>query len=884
MGDFDKDLINEFVAEAKEHLGTIEDDFMELEKQKDSPNKELVNKVFRAIHTIKGSAGFFGLKNINDLAHVMETVLSLVRTSELKITSNMVDILLQGVDRLKVLIDDAAESNNQNVADIVSKVTSLLNNPKEVKSENLIKKIVIDAETCGCKPEFEINTQNISAIPENQRYIYMLCYELEELEKQGGIGAKGLVSQLEKTGTILAVTSSALSGLSSEEATKKPLFYNVLYATVLDPDFILEAVEIDKDKMVSFSKNEFIEKYLTKAGDSKKSEVNLVSADKQNGQTLKAGNVNSGSGSDIQPKDGLAEQSKFSSETVRIRLDVLDKLMMLAGELVLVRNQHIINTSKNDSVSRAIAQRLDIVTTDIQETIMFTRMQPLGNLFGKFTRIVRDLGKTLNKKIELQITGNEVEIDRTILEGLADPLTHIVRNCCDHGLELAQERTTKGKPEVGKIHINAYHEGGRINIEVSDDGKGIDTNFIKKKVVAKGIMSMDDIGVLSEKQLLELIFIPGFSTVENVSSVSGRGVGMDVVKTGIERLGGIVEIASKINEGTIIKIRLPLTLAIIPSLIISEKNCKFAIPQINLEEIVCLYDEDIYNKIECAGNNELFRLRDSLLPIVHLSEVLQHKNSFTAKDRAEATENSRNKRKKARDEYLNSKGAGSEKGVSLKFAVLKVGNNRLGLVVDDVLSTEEIVVKPVHEAVKLISIYSGVTVLGDGSIAMILDTIGIANHAGLSEDDFAVKSSAAKAVDSEDSKFDNGELLIFKSGNKEFFASNLSKIKRIEKIDPEKIELVGNSEYITIEDKSTEVVRLESKMNVSPLTSSQNLFLILPKKSSKNSGLLVSQLIDVGKYRYKLESDTHKDFGIKGSAILNSHMTLFIDIEELFGS
>ncbi|OGQ94117.1 MAG: hypothetical protein A2521_13490 [Deltaproteobacteria bacterium RIFOXYD12_FULL_57_12] len=510
-------------------------------------------------------------------------------------------------------------------------------------------------------------------------------------------------------------------------------------------------------------------------------------------------------------------------------------------------------------------------------------MQPIDNVFGKFPRVVRELAKKLGKQIELTMKGNEVELDKTILESLADPLTHLIRNCCDHGLEEAEVRTALGKPAIGRVWLSAYHEGGLINIEIKDDGRGIDPEALKEAAVKKGLKTEAEVAQLNDKEAISLIMLPGFSMARKVSDVSGRGVGMDVVKTNLEKLGGAVDIESRLGEGTIVHLRLPLTLAIIPCLIVMVGNYRYAIPQVNLEELVALYDQDVLTKLEYTGDREVYRLRKRLLPMIRLQEVLARSKPFTDKACAQVTEKYRKLKEIKLADYqaAKKKGAADAESIvstSLNFVVLKVGADRFGLIVDRVLGTEEIVVKPMHPALKALPCYSGATVMGDGQVALILDIEGISAYAGLRYK--AIGGSDDQAIEG---RSDEGTqaVLLFKNGAEEQFALALPLIRRIERIDPAGIEPVGDKEFISIDGQSTLILRLDKHLNVSSGVMRDEMFLLLPKHTKRPFGILVSTLLDIAEAPLELNIESYQEPGLLGTAIIRDHITLFIDMYRL---
>ncbi len=909
--EFDKEMMDEFVSEAREHMEKIEEDFLTLEKQKDDPDLDLVNKVFRAIHTIKGCAGFLGLTNINELSHVMETMLSMIRNNEIKPELKFVDPLLEGVDVLNSMIDNVEESNTIDIAVIQGKLTELLSSGPSIE---IIKELDSNAQLLDLKGVdigFDITEFTLKNIPESN-FLYTLKYDLIEFTKKGGKNPIALIKKLLAEGDIVDAKIEIEANDLHEGLPEGPLLYDVLFATQTAPDEIAKQLElspdcinqVNRDNLVVLEEFKEHDKVVTEQIEDK-AETKVEEAVPAVRDEVKVAVVDheKDKAEISKPKPHAGSNPSSGSNTIRINVDILEQLMMLAGELVLVRNQQLINIDKTDPVSRSIVQRLDIVTSELQESIMRTRMQPIGNVLSKFTRVARDLGNKLSKSIEIEITGAEVELDKTILESLADPLTHLVRNCCDHGIEMPESRKANGKPESGLIELKAYHEGGQINIEINDDGKGINVEAITKKVLEKKLKSEAELLAMSEKELMSLILLPGFSTAEQVSDISGRGVGMDVVKSNIEKLGGTIDIDSVEGKGSKMHLRLPLTLAIIPCLIVTVGDYRYAIPQVNLVELMSLYDEEIGTRIERASNNEIFRLRDTLLPMVRLAEVLKRPDPFTEdvkseitetyrkqieksrdfgmKDRVKHEENDSNVQPKLIDEAFNNGVTDVSKGPlsqTLNFTVLKVGSRRFGLIVDKVLGTEEIVVKPMHPALKSLSCYSGATVMGDGKVALILDVDGISKHACVELDG---NTKEAFANDDNAKEKETHTVLLFKNGEKEQFAIPLPLIRRIERIKTSRMEQVGEKRFITVDGVSTLVVNLDHVLNVSPCIENKEMYLLLPKHINKPFGILISDLLDIAESSMHLNEETYVEEGLLGSSIINDHLTLFIDIYKI---
>ena len=457
--------------------------------------------------------------------------------------------------------------------------------------------------------------------------------------------------------------------------------------------------------------------------------------------------------------------------------------MNMVGELVLTRNRILqITADNNDPALVTASQGLDQVTSDLQEQVMRTRMQPIGSIFNKFPRIVRDLSRQLGKKVELEVNGKDTELDRTILESMRDPFTHILRNCLDHGLEEPAERVNAGKSEQGTITISAYHEGGQVIVEVTDDGRGINADKVKAKALANGLITEDQANRMSHQEAVSLICHPGLSTAQAVTNISGRGVGMDVVKSNIEQIGGSLDIISEFGRGSTMRIKIPLTLAIIPALMVSSGNEMFGIPQLNLVELVGINLSEMNQGIENVRGAEVYRLRDRLLTLIRLSELLELDDSPT------------NNHDMA---YI---------------VVVAAGDEQFGIVVDDIHDTEEIVVKPLSRHFVEADFFAGATIRGDGSVSMILDMAGIARTTQMNmnhENDLDFEKEAeVNALNAEIQDF-----LIFTLGHRERFAIPLQLVNRIDSYPIHAVTEVNGSAVICHNNKLTPAIHLEKFTN-----------------------------------------------------------------------
>lgn len=541
--------------------------------------------------------------------------------------------------------------------------------------------------------------------------------------------------------------------------------------------------------------------------------------------------------------DSATKDSAVAAQSIRVSVSLLESLMTTVSELVLTRNSllQIVRRHK-DSEFTVPLQRLSQITSELQEGVMKTRMQPIGNAWSKLPRLIRDLSHDLGKKIDLVMLGADTELDRQVLELIKDPLTHMVRNSADHGIEMPKDRAAVGKTESGKVTLNAYHEGGHILIEVSDDGKGLDISKIRAKAVQNGIATDAELDQMSEQQIYQFIFRAGFSTAQKVTAVSGRGVGMDVVRTNIEKIGGTVEFFSKPGKGSTFVIKIPLTLAIVSALIVESTGERFAIPQISVVELVRA-SANSEHTIERIHGTPVLRLRNRLLPLVSLEKLLRL-------DRKES-------------------GAADESFI----VVAQVGTYSFGIMVDRVFDTEEIVVKPVAPILRNITLFSGNTILGDGSVIMILDPNGIAAASG----EMTVADPGAVAADAQNQlALTAGEktaLLVFKAGGASPKAVPLSLVARLEEIDLTKVEYTAGQPLVQYRGKLMPLVPIDPGFK---LGASGRQPILVFSDDDRSMGLIVEEIIDIVEDRINVQLKTEEP-GLMGSAIIGGKATDVID-------
>ena len=545
--------------------------------------------------------------------------------------------------------------------------------------------------------------------------------------------------------------------------------------------------------------------------------------------------------------------------SVRVDVHLLDKLMNLVGELVLARNQVLQYGKKiKDRNFMAASQRLNLITTELQEGVMKTRMQPIGNIWGQFPRTVRDVALACGKQVVIEMEGKETELDKTIIEAIKDPLTHLVRNSVDHGIESPEARARAGKDATGRVMLRASHEGGQVHIEICDDGAGLDSERIRQKALGKGLVSAEQAIRMTDRDIVNLIFMPGFSTAEKVSKVSGRGVGMDVVRTNIEKIGGTVDVQSRPGLGTTVHMRIPLTLAIIPALIVTGGSERYAIPQVCLLELVHLEAEQAASRIERVHGALVHRLRGRLLSLVFLEQALGAEQSRAA-DR---------------------KGA-------VNIVVLQANDQQFGLVVDEIKDTEEIVVKPLGRQLKGVSAFAGATIMGDGKVALILDPVGLAQRA-------RVIGGAAQRIVKEQERTaeekaggNRQTLLLFQIGQSGRMAVPLSLVARLEEFPRSAVERSGSQQVVQYRGRIMPLVNISAAVEVSELAEEgagspahSPLQVLVHSDSGRSVGLVVDRILDIVEQEILVEKVGQRR-GVLGSAVVQKRVTDLLDIHEL---
>lgn len=741
------EIIKEFLIESFEILDQVDQDLIELEERK--TDADLIARIFRGVHTIKGTCGFLSYTKLEGVAHAGESLLSKLRDGTLGVTPEITTNLLAVLDVIRELLQQIEQTGTEGDGDYSDLIA-------------VLKRLQ--------------NGESISATP-----------------------------PLEAPPVAEPVVQAAPTALQPE--------------TVVAP-----------------------------APESPKPEPAPQPAP-----------VKPKAAVEKKPDAPESRSRSVAESTIRIDVGLLDNLMNLVGELVLTRNQIIQHSSKtNDPEFVTTTQHLNLITTELQESVMKTRLQPIGIIWNKFPRMVRDTALSCGKVARLVMEGEDTELDKTIIEAIKDPLTHIVRNSVDHGIENPKERIAKGKPAEGRLLLKAYHEGGQVNIEISDDGAGINTEKVLNKALERGLITPERAERMTEREIVNLVFLPGFSTAQKVSNISGRGVGMDVVRTNIEKVGGLIDLISRPGEGTTIRIKIPLTLAIIPTLIVSTSGDRYAIPQVNLLELVRLDQEEAKTQIEMVHRTPVYRLRGKLLPLVYLNKDLQVEPS------------------------------GSEDG-AVNIVILHADDRTFGLVVDEISDTEEIVVKPLSKLLKNVSAYAGSTIMGDGKVALILDVMGMAQRAGIVGEDINDQHIEETEITVQ-RQADTQKLMLLGIGQNRQAAIPLETVARLEEFPADTVEFAGDQEVVQYRGHILPLLRLGNVLGAydayggdGMALENQTLQVVVCSSEGSSVGLVVDEIRDIVNEGIVVHPQDRHD-GVVGAGVVQGKVAELIDVHQLIQS
>ncbi len=773
------DLLREFLTETSESLDTVDNQLVRFEQEPN--NAKILDNIFRLVHTIKGTCGFLGLPRLEALAHAAETLMGKFRDG-MPVTGQAVTLILTTIDRIK---------------DILGQLEAT------------------EAEPDGSDQD--------------------LIDELQAMVERGMEAMTAASASPAESAPAAAAEPAVAEGSLIPQTLERPLRPGEVSLDELERAFRETAIEIASPPTAPAAPAAAVAAPAPQAAPAKQAKPAAKEAKPATAARPAAGKP-------VIAADEVHEADKVANQSIRVNVDTLEHLMTMVSELVLTRNQLLeISRRNEDTEFKVPLQRLSNVTAELQEGVMKTRMQPIGNAWQKLPRIVRDLSGELGKQIELEMHGADTELDRQVLDLIKDPLTHMVRNSADHGLETPAERAACGKPEQGTIRLSAYHEGGHIIICIADNGRGLNTEKIKAKAVASGLVSEAELEKMTEAQIHKFIFAPGFSTAATVTSVSGRGVGMDVVRTNIDQIGGTIDIKSVAGEGSSVTIKIPLTLAIVSALIVEAGGDRFAIPQLAVVELVRARANSEH-RIERIKDTAVLRLRNKLLPLMHLKKLLRIDDGSSSDP---------------------------ENGF---IVVTQVGSQTFGIVVDGVFHTEEIVVKPMSTKLRHIDMFSGNTILGDGAVIMIIDPNGIAKALGasgaaaheISDENAASRASAADQLTS---------LLVFRAGSSQPKAVPLGLVTRLEELAVDKIELSNGRYMVQYRDQLMPLVQMAG-VNVQ---SSGSQPILVFADDRRSMGLVVDEIIDIVEERLNIEVGGAGE-GILGSAVIKGQATEVIDV------
>ncbi len=808
----DTEIVKDFLVESYENLDRLDRDLVGLEKNpRDQP---ALAQVFRTIHTIKGTCGFLGFNQLEKVAHSGENLLTLLREGELYLTPEITTALLGMVDAVRQMLKEIGSTGKDGDNDYPELRETL----KRLQSK--------PAKVSGQTPEAAPQNSSPSSNPP--------AAQVEKVQEAKPAAETIPVIPADATPKIEAQVPTG-SQKKTDEPPRKPV-PGKIGAVLLERGFV-QAGDID----LALQEQE--------KGDRRPLEEILVARGL------------------AKPEDVLAAQQILDAkqrdtapESIRVGVNLLDKLMTLVGELVLARNQLLqVSSTVEDAGLQAVSQRMNLIATELQEEVMKTRMQPIGNVWAQFPRTVRDVALGCGKEVTIEMEGKETELDKTIIEAIKDPLTHLVRNSVDHGIELPEKRVQLGKPRAGRLILRAFHEGGQVNIEISDDGAGLNGDRIRKKAVEKGLITAEQATRMTDRETYNLIFLPGFSTAEKITNVSGRGVGMDVVKTNVEKIGGTVDVQSIPGKGSTVRVKIPLTLAIIPALVVTCAGERYAIPQVNLLELVRLEAEKAKTAIEMVHGAPVYRLRGRLLPLVYLKRELQLPDNPEAAAHAED---------------------------AINIVVLQADDRHFGLVVDHINDTEEIVVKPLRKQLKMVKTFAGSSIMGDGKVALILDVLGLAQRSNVVSET-RERLGKNKASDSEDAEAGKETFLLFAGPGDSRMAIPLSTLARLEEFPVSQIEMSGKEWVTQYRGQILPLVRLATVMEerrarlrtlqAPPVAGSSPLQVLVMNHEGRSFGLVVDQIIDIVEAKADVKSKPTRP-AVLYSVLIGNRVTELLDI------
>ena len=848
MNDDMQDLVHDFVTESREHLTRVESDLLAMEKG--GADAETVNNVFRCVHSVKGVAGFLGFERINQLAHSLESTLDLVRKDRLQPTQDLVEVLLAAIDKLGAMVERAAESNDTFIDDHVESLRAFQEGrvpPPSAVGIGDGEQTQVAATSPAGEESWRVPTDELHQHLEQGRRIWKLQLQLGRLALASGCAIGELPDRVALVGPVLRGSTGLCEACSDgEHLPRDPV--TVVVASDLDASELQRQLHLDPEHVEE----------LRPVDEDVAAAAPLAAV----ATTAASAEVVAAPRASVPPTPTAATADKaapakvavdHAADSIRVSVGLLDRLMTLSGELVLGRNQLMQAMASGNGQGRDLAAgRLNQVVSEMQEAIMQTRMQPVGNVFQRFPRVVRDLAQKLGKKCRLVTEGKEVELDRSILEALGDPLTHLVRNSVDHGVEMPELRAQRGKPAEGTLQLQAFHQGGNVKILVSDDGAGIDAVRLKQKALERSVITPEQAKAMNDREAVHLIFAPGFSTAEKVTDVSGRGVGMDVVRSNIERLGGSVEVQTVLGKGTTMVITMPLTLAILPSLVVSCGERRYVLPQSNVSELVRIRKGENQRRIVAVKGRPVLRLRGRLLPVVRLRDVVG--TDLPPVDDVEQAQN---------------------------IMVVETGVMQYGLVVDSPPDAEEVVVKPLGRHLKGRAEYAGCTILGDGRVAMILDLAGVAAASALKAQDRVEERHPREDAESQVGE-EATDLVLFRNHPDETFAVPLGLVGRIQRVPRQEVVAIASGLVHSTGERAMPLLRLEEQIKAQPAAGDADRVSILVLRiAGEEVGLIVPRIEDIRSLAVSIDSRTLAEPGVLGSFQLQERTVRLLDVDTM---
>lgn len=798
------DVLRDFLEESRENLDQVDIDLVELEKDPDA--REIIARIFRTVHTIKGTCGFLGFSTLESVTHAGESVLAALRDNTLQMTPLLTSALLQLADAVRDMLTQIEATGTESAVDYSALTAHLM-------------------ELYRAHP----------AVPPPQK-------------------SPPPAPAAEPAASDVGLSSSPSAALGSRPALGAGPQSAPRPATRPSPEPPRLSPEPPPPPRPSPGPPRPV---APSAQPPSVPRADVASAPSRPLLARAPDPANAAT-----PARAPAAEGETSKADTSIRVDVglLDKLMNLVGELVLARNQIIQSRgASGDATFQGAKQRLNLITSELQEGVMKTRMQPIGTIWNKFPRVVRDLAASCGKRVRLEMEGEQTELDRTLIEAIKDPLTHLVRNSVDHGIEKPEARLAAQKPAEGCLRLRAFHEGGQVNIEIADDGGGLNADRIRQKAVDNGIIGSEQASRMSERELFQLIFLPGFSTAAAVTNVSGRGVGMDVVRTNIERIGGTIDLSSTRGVGTTMMLKIPLTLAIIRGVIVTSGDNRYVIPQASVLKLIRLEGADALRQVEMVHGAPVYRLMGKLLPLVRLSQVLSEPST-------------------------------SDEDV-VNIVVLKADHRQFGVIVDSVQDTEEIVVKPLGKHLKVMSMFAGATIMGDGLVALILDVVGLAQRAQVVSEraDTRGRGDHQEARQAPEEK--RQTLLIVRSPGDGRIAIPLARVERLEEFPRSALEHAGSEQLmqyrgeimsmldlrgVLVERRSPS--RIERAESILPERKTDTISVVVCVRPEGNVGVIVDQIIDIVEEALGQPRPPGRA-GMLGSVVIQGRVTELLDVD-----